>query len=165
MLEDIDPDRFPRNREHNDQLLSAAASPATTATNACEPTAAVTPAPATEATQNPTTSRPSPSATAPPTVRASTEPSTPETRPAAVTQPSRAQPSRSTSDFYSSDSTDEDVCVGTPSPHSRKCHYSAADVLHDTTRSTFKDNSTMTTRSQTTKTDKPKKKDPRPEFA
>ncbi|XP_069195313.1 uncharacterized protein [Procambarus clarkii] len=136
---------------------TAAVNPAelTAAVNPAEPTAAVNPAEptvATEATQKSTTCHPPLSAPAPPTVHASTEPSTPATRPAAVFQPSRAQPPRSTtSAFYSSDSSGEDVAVGTPSSPSRKCHYSPADFLHDTTQSTSNNSTTMSTRSQTDK--------------
>ncbi|XP_069173024.1 mucin-7-like [Procambarus clarkii] len=132
---------------------SPAPDPVSDIVNVAAPTSAATPAPATEATQKPTPSHPSPSAT-------STEPSTPATRPAAVIQLSRTQPPRSTtSAFDSSYSSDEEVSVGTSSPPSRRCQYSAADFLHDTTLSTSNDSTTMTTRGQTTKpTDKPKKK-------
>ncbi|XP_069168872.1 uncharacterized protein [Procambarus clarkii] len=81
--------------------------------------------------------------------------------PTTANQPSRTQPLRSTtSGLHSSDEPDEDVSVGTPSPPSRKCHYSAADFLHDTAPTTPNDSTTKPAQSQTTKTetDKPKKK-------
>nr|XP_045605972.1 mucin-1-like [Procambarus clarkii] len=127
--------------------------------NVTEPTAAVTPAPVTASTQKPTTSYPPSPATSPPTVHTSTEPSTPAISPAVATKPSGALLPRPTSaSMYSSDSADEDVSVGTPSPPSRKYYFSAADFLHDTTPTASNDSTTMSTRSRTAKKDKQKTK-------
>ncbi|XP_069162497.1 uncharacterized protein [Procambarus clarkii] len=126
--------------------------PPTNITANGDPACTATPAPATVATLKPTTSHPS----SPATVHTSTEPFAPATSPAAATKQSGAPPPRSTSAFYSSDSSDEDVSVGTQSPPSRKYHFSAADFLHDTTPTTSNDSPTMTTPSRTAKTDKQK---------
>ncbi|XP_069158032.1 mucin-7-like [Procambarus clarkii] len=127
--------------------------------NVTEPTAAVTPAPVTASTQKPTTSYPPSPATSPPTVHTFTEPSTPAISPAVATKPSGALLPRPTSaSMYSSDSADEDVSVGTPSPPSRKYYFSAADFLHDTTPTASNDSTTMSTRSRTAKKDKQKTK-------
>ncbi|XP_069166159.1 uncharacterized protein [Procambarus clarkii] len=124
------------------------------AVNDTEPTAAATSAPDTVATQKPTTSHPPSPVTSPPTVHTSTEPSTSAISPTAATKPSGTLLSRPTSPgMYSSDSSDEDVSVGTTSPPSQKYNYSSADFLYDSI-----DPTAMSTRSRTAKKDKPKTK-------
>nr|XP_045603414.1 flocculation protein FLO11-like [Procambarus clarkii] len=124
------------------------------AVNDTEPTVAATSAPGMVATQKPTTSHPPSPVTSPPTVHTSTEPSTSATSPTAATKPSGTLLPRPTSPgMYSSDSSDEDVSVGTTSPPSQKDNYSSADFLYDSI-----DPTAMSTRSRTAKKDKPKTK-------
>nr|XP_045611961.1 proteoglycan 4-like [Procambarus clarkii] len=124
------------------------------AVNDTEPTAAATSAPGMVATQKPTTSHPPSPVTSPPTVHTSTEPSTSAVSPTAATKPSGTLLPRPTSPgMYSSDSSDEDVSVGTTSPPSQKYNYSSADFLYDAI-----DPTAMSTRSRTAKKDKPKTK-------
>nr|XP_045591357.1 flocculation protein FLO11-like [Procambarus clarkii] len=124
------------------------------AVNDTEPTAAATSAPGMVATQKPTTSHPPSPVTSPSTVHTSTEPSTSAVSPTAATKPSGTLLPRPTSPgMYSSDSSDEDVSVGTTSPPSQKYNYSSADFLYDAI-----DPTAMSTRSRTAKKDKSKTK-------